>query len=302
MPEVPELNLEEHRLGLLKAKLGGLLNWRPPAIFETIGPYDPTIFTRFDQKRKTAVDLCTAQLRNYSDAEIQVISDRNVDDPRGLRDQWRKFQSSELDRLPVDLPWHAGGFGHPDHVADFEYWCKMPRFTIEEVLCLSIGIDPKEFDARRVEQIKTAFRTKKSWPSLQFIIDRHEQLVRTFFESYTERPIRPLAFLDWAEKVDFETHPEFLRLLKRYNAIEKRDQHQGPNQRRADEREIDSVALLITAIAIDQFGYRPGAPRSPIPKEIAEIVAKLGMRITDETVRKYLKRGARFLPEGWESE
>lgn len=67
-----------------------------------------------------------------------------------------------------------------------------------------------------------------------------------------------------------------------------------------DRREIDSVAQLFTAMAIDYLGYRPSDARSSIPKEIAELAASMGMTISDDTVRKYLKLGAKFIDPAWE--
>jgi hypothetical protein len=66
-----------------------------------------------------------------------------------------------------------------------------------------------------------------------------------------------------------------------------------------DKREIDKIAQLFTAIAIDAYGFRPDQKRSPIPKEITDIAARLGLSVTADTVRKYLKRGASFLPPDW---
>ena len=60
-----------------------------------------------------------------------------------------------------------------------------------------------------------------------------------------------------------------------------------------------AVARIITAIAIEEYGYNPDALRSPIPKEIEGIMSRLGLEGSAETVLKYLKIGASDLPEDW---
>ena len=42
-------------------------------------------------------------------------------------------------------------------------------------------------------------------------------------------------------------------------------------------------------MAIDAYGYVPGALTSPTPKEIETILDIHGVKVSDDTVRKYLK-------------
>ncbi len=46
---------------------------------------------------------------------------------------------------------------------------------------------------------------------------------------------------------------------------------------------------LVIGMAIDGYGYVPGLAKSGVPKELEGVLASLGMSITDDTVRKYLK-------------
>ena len=80
------------------------------------------------------------------------------------------------------------------------------------------------------------------------------------------------------------------------------DTESTPTAKRPDKREVDKIAQILTAIAISELGYRPGAKRSPIPKEIADSAANMGLEISDDTIRKYLKIGASFLPDDWETD
>jgi hypothetical protein len=58
--------------------------------------------------------------------------------------------------------------------------------------------------------------------------------------------------------------------------------------------EKKSLAKLIYAMAVDAYGYDPEDKKSPIPKEIVEIIATTDLSISEDTVRKWLKEGAKL--------
>jgi len=45
-------------------------------------------------------------------------------------------------------------------------------------------------------------------------------------------------------------------------------------------------------VARGPYGYDPDAPRNDAPRLIADALAREGITLTDETVRKYLKEAA----------
>jgi hypothetical protein len=55
------------------------------------------------------------------------------------------------------------------------------------------------------------------------------------------------------------------------------------------KRERDTLLKLVIGMAIKGYSHDPAASKSTAPKEIADDLAALGMAITDDTVRKYLK-------------
>jgi hypothetical protein len=57
-------------------------------------------------------------------------------------------------------------------------------------------------------------------------------------------------------------------------------------------RERDTLLKLVIGMAVDGYGHNPKAAKSNVPKEIADILADLGMSVSDDTVRKYLKQAA----------
>lgn len=288
---------------LVQTALGSFNDWKLPDLRETIGPKDDEVFKEFDRRRRNAIDRVRAVIAEFTDSQLALLGDLQLDDEGGVRRRWKVFRHGLFDDLRRTKPvWYAGGFGHPDHVAEFDYWSKMPSFTVEEVLCLSVGIEPKEFDAKEIERLKRS-DSKKMLSPIEFLLRRHEQLHRQFDpHSYNWR-VQPKDFLAWIELMNFETHSEFVRHLQRYHLRQELPAAEtAPSpQKEPDKREIDKIAQLFTAMAIAELGYAPGAQRSPIPKEISELAASMGMSITPETVLKYLRLGARHIPADWEA-
>jgi hypothetical protein len=61
-------------------------------------------------------------------------------------------------------------------------------------------------------------------------------------------------------------------------------------------RERESLLKLIIGMAVFGYGYVPTAPRSQKPGEIAEDLARAGVALDVDTVRKWLKEAAELLP------
>lgn len=62
-------------------------------------------------------------------------------------------------------------------------------------------------------------------------------------------------------------------------------------------RERDTLLKLIIGLATDGYGYDPNALRSPIPKELEGILDGVGISVSDDTIRKWLKEAAHHLPQ-----
>jgi len=61
-------------------------------------------------------------------------------------------------------------------------------------------------------------------------------------------------------------------------------------------KERESVLKLIIGMAIKGYNYNPNAARNEATKEIADDLAKLGIALDTDTVRKWVKEGVDILP------
>lgn len=299
---MPETQLaftdDPKRERLLRYKLGSLLTWQKPVLTQTIGPFEPHAFDPFDTERRKLIAACIERLHGYTGDEVTEIS-AAAESITADKHGWSKFLSHEINALIRRTPpWFAGGFGHPDRKADFAYWTKMPKFDFGELTCLSIGISPAEYSWQRIFKMTTSKERAQFWPPLEFLVKRYEQLYRKFGLHGRDGTVRPNDFIAWASQFAFEVHPDFWEPLTKLHLAKPPMLVSGPpgNQ---DKREVDSIAQLFTAMAIDYLGYNPKQARSPATKEITELAASMGMSISEDTVLKYLRIGAKFISEDW---
>lgn len=62
-------------------------------------------------------------------------------------------------------------------------------------------------------------------------------------------------------------------------------------------KERATLLKIVSGMAKDGYGYDPTASRSPFPKELEGILDSLGMPVSDDTIRKWLKEASEYLPQ-----
>ena len=280
---------------ILRSKIGRYYDWDKPSVEKTIGPFDPTAFDQFERKRDTIIEACFSVLKDASFDELKAIRETSIRDETGVRDAWRKTFSDDIRNLSKIKPhWAGGGFGHPNYVADFDYWGRMPRFTQIEAVAISIGVEPKHLEIIATED--EALLTNIA-PALGFAKRRAEQFRRQFYLWKSESTVDAKELLSWIISVDFDVHPKSFEVLQRFHGERSPTQN---SRKRPDKRELDTVASLFTAMAFEQFGYDPNAKRSTTVKDIQELAASLGISMSDDMIRHYLRHGSNFISEDWE--
>lgn len=70
------------------------------------------------------------------------------------------------------------------------------------------------------------------------------------------------------------------------------DEGSRGSARELSTRERDTLLKLVVGMAIEGYRYDPNAARNDAPGEIAGDLAKQGIELTDDTVRKWLKEAA----------
>src|SRR6266568_9068715 len=86
-------------------------------------------------------------------------------------------------------------------------------------------------------------------------------------------------------------------LKLKYDKLMNEPQPILPAERPLGQREAASLRTLIIGMATGGYGYDPTAIRSDVVKDIVNDLLKLGLKLSDDTVRKHLKQSADFLPQ-----
>lgn len=74
-------------------------------------------------------------------------------------------------------------------------------------------------------------------------------------------------------------------------------EEEAPDQSNIDERlmgkrERETMLKILIGMAMKGYSHNPAAAKSSATKEIADDLASLGINVSDDTVRKYLKQAA----------
>lgn len=214
----------------------------------------------------------------------------------------------------------------PVHGIDYRRWGRKPYWTPEQAAALAIG---RGFGS---SEAKKHLVEDDDWRRLvdQFEPDRHfDRLVEAVREAQRtqELPqvILPVVFLDWARKrgirfprllevavgeaqagiAELEDRLEALRAKIQELTRERNDlRYQVERERSRNQdtqvqapkplttRETDTLLKMVIGMAIDAYRYDPKAGKSTVPREIADALTELGIEVSDDTVRKWLKRAA----------
>jgi len=212
--------------------------------------------------------------------------------------------------------------------ADFDYWAKMADWTLDEAIALSFGKNPSVVSWTALEKIPAYLS-----PFVRKYGARRELALRALKWKKLYDPVLPPIFIDWVKKtnisfpdelaekvgaidggwVDWKTQYKELLKTSRTDLASANEINEHKNQTIRDlenakpevkslhTKERETLLKLIIGMAIDGYGYVPGAPRSPTSKEIADALAEKGISLEQDTVRKWLKEAAELLPQDSET-
>lgn len=148
---------------------------------------------------------------------------------------------------------------------------------------------------------------KTDEPIAMYMISRRELFVRELQAGGHLRMQTAAILLEWINRVELEVHPGFRRMLEKMlkqklntvvvSKVTPAISEEGNGK--FETREKMSLSKLLVALAITEYGYNPEARRSPIPREMQDVALKLGLELSQDTIRHYLQMGAKHLPKDW---
>lgn len=282
------------------------LQWAKPEEPPVLGPDFAACIERNEEAVKKQKMLIHDWLNEQSNDDLATKFDENGLATEGEAKRWQGNRYTVAANSVKDFrPIVAATFGAPRLMADFNHWSMAAFFELEEALWLSFGLEPNgQYNGKKV----AAVSQRPELDLIDIFVERRRELLRREFNpAVFGRRIHPADLYVWIKRVGLEVHQGFERMLLKMQLPEAPYQTAddmlqpgvAEKQKRPDEREKRSLAKLLVAIAIQEYGYRPDQARSPIPKEMQDIADGLGLTVSRDTILKYLRLGASELPDDW---
>lgn len=293
---------------IIEGALGELAHWQRPVSSPGIGPAFPEVFDHFEGELSRLRAAIEEQLSLSSLQELSEISPGSeapklnpLYDERGRLGHLAIALRSLKSRVPQDF---LGGWSVAGKEVDLSYWASFATISLEDLLFLTLGREPRKASLRAV--CDTYGRSDQADTILYYLEDRLELIANVMGcdPADGKAMVGLKAFFDWVEETRFQIDPGFhLALRRRFHPetwsshAEGRQQpaNGGANSAKFDPRERTSLVKLVTAMAVDAYGYDSTARRSPFPKELEDIALRLGIEITSDTIRKFLREGNQYL-------
>ncbi|RVU36698.1 hypothetical protein EOI86_16115 [Hwanghaeella grinnelliae] len=325
MVRIPSI---DYKAFLIQRKFPGYQRELPSRV--NVKPYIPsgtTITNSVDRKPKASpandkVNAKKAWAKLLADVQSyrEELDELSEDQLRALYEEERKKKIAEEEQERF--------YNQPSADADFDYWTKMPHWTLDEAVALSFGKSPKVVNKNSLSKFhgSTASFVKEYEKTLE-LAQRAIPWKKLF------DPVMPSLFIKWAKDTDVPLPEELVErvearsgkqldwqemyqaLLEKNNnnvktaneIIAEKDRILAELQSQGGEkplrtREKESLLKLVIGMALAGYAYDPSAKRSGVPQEIADDLARKGIQLDVDTVRKWLKEAKDLAPGSLDDE
>jgi hypothetical protein len=223
----------------------------------------------------------------------------------------------EQDRMEFDPL-----FCDPLNPSDISFWCKARFWKIDEAAALLFGKDPDKVnrpDILSSHYSENSFYFTKEYFRVCTLMERAQEA------GQMSRTSTPGAFLTWAKRVGIPYPPELEkqvllhghavidwmahykelkaksdreidRLKKTIEELQKVIDKAQAGDKPLHAKERNSMLKMIGGMAIAYHGYDTQAERSTTVSEITADLLRIGIDLSDDTVRKYLIESKELLP------
>jgi hypothetical protein len=204
-----------------------------------------------------------------------------------------RYFGSEIRELERCSPsWVAGGFGNPEYFADFEYWGKMSKYTLDEALLLSVGIEPKHVDEARLDRTAREIDSGRLlYPAFEFLVRRRELFRRHFPTGFSGwLSISQYSLKSWIDEIELDVHAGFYKELeKMHPKIKPKKEFIASGEKSLSAREKETLLILVATMAIKGYTYDPNKPKNSCTSDIRSDLKLLGFSMDDKTILKWLQ-------------
>ena len=244
------------------------LNYHSYQSTNGIGPFDPEFFEREYAQRLENEKIAEKALLIMTDEDLWELSET----PGQLGLFERQYSLFDVP------PWYAAGFPSGVYEPDYEYWAKMDLWTLEEAVCLSVGVKPEKLPTLQIQ-------SNSPYKAVRFFRDRLA-LVERASMAWSTAPnfVKPAVFMSWAKGKNLELPPALISTV-----LSDQDTPQPPMLIKVDRRQYDSAMKVILALMASNYGYRSGPVSSDTKRDITSGLSDLGLSMDVKTLNKVLQ-------------
>jgi len=182
----------------------------------------------------------------------------------------------------------------------FSHWTRLAMWTLDEAAALTLKMDPDSLTRSSLESSLEEVGTRFS--------RLRRQLRRAREAHELTDPVSPKKYVDWAD-ANAVALPRWLKQsIDCGQATDWKGMYEASQQqlsmitgelerlKKADKalgsKERNTFNKLLLGLAVAGYGYDHRAARSSVPNEIASDLARLGIDLDEDTVRKKLREAA----------
>lgn len=273
----------------------------------------------------------SSEIRYFSDGELKKKNEYQL---RSMYVQFKSQDKAFRQEYETYLE-QKRFFNQSSCDADYHYWARQAYWSINEAITLLLGKDPRKVTWEEVKKYIPNSHFANKFNELRELTSRYVNCQELYdpvfpgvFLAWAERmniniPIAlketihafGIQIADWKSNYDvlsaqyneldtlykeaiklIDGKDEIIETLKLRIAIMEK-QKPSPKVDNLKETERQSLYKLVAAMAYNGFGYNSQESKSPLPRELSEIVTQyLGENIDIDTARKWLKEASNRYP------
>lgn len=217
-------------------------------------------------------------------------------------------------------------FNKPSSAAPYDHYCKLAYWTLDECVALSLGKNPETVNWLSVKVYVQVSPFAKNYERLRTVVERAKWAKQLFDPVYPSNFLAWAKEIDFPICKDLlgRAVNAGISLTGWRDLYEKQKALTGEVERQYEEfanaatsqieslrnelanlasgapslggkplgtRERESMLKLIIGLAYGGYGYVPNTKRTPTAAEISSDLAKLGLSLDQDTIRKFLREG-----------
>ena len=197
--------------------------------------------------------------------------------------------NSLLAETESEHPFNRNGYLATDET--YMHWLKCEYLTTEEAAALSLGRNPEKTSEILNEQHLGLDVIQSKIKETMRILNRLES-VRT-----GDGLLSQSQFIEWIASSDSEQRDIILKFNPESSSLSSKTQ--GSSRTSAQTNERNTMLRLIIGMAIAKYKYDPAVTHGSAVTKIHNSLIEHGIKISDDTIRKYLREAQELLPENY---